>query len=61
MLLKAYFLRKILEYFSGKNKSGEKTNSKKNDQTEKARGLGRKIREEIGKEKQMTAVRLLID
>ena len=61
MLLKAYFLRKILEFFSGKNKSGEKTNSKKNDQTEMARGLGRKIREEIGKEKQTTAVRLLID
>ena len=40
-----------------KKKSGEWTISRKNDKTERARGLGRKKTREIGKGNQMTALR----
>ena len=50
--------------FSGEKKSQEngpleekKRKKKKNDKTERARGLGRKTREKIGKGNHMTALR----
>ena len=38
--------------------SAERTISKKNDETERAKGLGRQTRDEIGKGYRMTALRL---
>ena len=43
--------------FSGEKKLRRMDHKQKNDRTERARGLGRKTREEIGKWNQMTAQR----
>ena len=45
---KAYFLKKNIEGFSGKN-SGKWPSRKKKDKTERVTGLGRRTREEIVK------------
>ena len=58
---KAYLLTKNAEEFSwGKNvrRMGQQA-GKKEDKTERARGLGRRTREEIVKWNQMTALRFL--
>jgi len=48
----------FMHFLERKKKSGEWAISRKNDKTERVRGLGRKVREEIGKRNQMTAIRL---
>ena len=53
---KAYLVTKNIEEFSGKT-SEELASRKKKDKTEKAKGLGRKTREEIVKWNQKTALR----
>ena len=53
---KAYLLKKNIEKISG-NKSGEWASKQKKDNTEKAITVGRRTREEIVKQNQMTALR----
>ena len=53
---KAYLLTKNIEEFSGK-KFRKKDQQAEEDKTERITGLGRRIREEIAKWNQMTALR----
>ena len=54
---KAYLLTKNIEEFSGKSSGESWASRQKKDKTERVTGLGRKLREEIVKWNQMTALR----